>query len=232
MRIETNWLRQAARVIYPQVCLLCETEYAHGDHPVCVKCSAQLPPTGHWERRDNDFTEKFWGRLPLHSAAALYYFKAGNRVQRLLHQIKYENKPELAVAAGRELGRQLRMVPWYDRVQAVVPVPLHHRKLRRRGYNQSAAFARGLAEVLQVSHFPHALRRTVYTATQTRKDKFERLVNVAPVFEVRRPGLIEGKHLLLVDDVLTTGATLEACARPLLGIEGTVLSMAAIAMAR
>ena len=231
MRTETTWLQQALHLVYPQVCLTCEANYVLSAYPICISCSAKMPTTNHCEQRENTFHQKFEGRLQLHSAAALYHFRAENNVQKLLHQIKYDNKPELAVAAGRELGRRMRTVPWFDRIDVVVPVPLHPRKLRRRGYNQSAAFARGLAEALEVKHYPHALRRTVYTATQTRKDKFERLANVAPVFETRHPKRLVGKHVLLVDDVLTTGATLEACALPILAVEGTVLSLASIAMA-
>ena len=161
----------------------------------------------------------------------MYYFQRKSPIQRALHHLKYQNQPQVGVQIGREFGQKLLQSPVFQTVEGILPVPLHPRKERLRGYNQSAMLAQGMAEVMGLPIVKGALVRPLFTATQTRKKRMERFENVGGVFAIERPDRLRGKHLLLVDDVLTTGATLETCGQLLLTIPGTRLSMATIAIA-
>ena len=218
-------------LFYPNLCLACAERQPPRKALICSTCRLKLPRTDHHEHPENAFTERFWGRAPIHSAAAMFYFVKGGRTQRLLHQLKYGGKPEVGVLLGEWFGRDLRQAPGFQSVQAIVPVPLHPRKERLRGYNQSDAFARGLARTLQVPWYKNGLRRNVFTETQTKKGRLERFGNVEEVFEPGEPQKLSGKHILLVDDVITTGATLEACTQVLLQLPDVKVSLATIAMA-
>lgn len=158
-------------------------------------------------------------------------FQKGGRVQHLLHQLKYRGRQDVGVYLGKMYGLTLSRIPDYRNVELILPVPLHTRRLHFRGYNQSACFAQGLSEALDIPWSDALLLRTAHTETQTNKSRMERFENVARAFEVPDPDGIVGKHILLVDDVLTTGATLEACGTLLLEIPGISLSLATIAMA-
>lgn len=197
----------------------------------CLKCRLALAPSDMYLSRENEFTDRFWGRLPLQTGAALYYFTRKSPIQRALHQLKYHNKPDIGIKIGREFGHRLRQSEMFRSVDLIVPVPLHPRKERIRGYNQSTMFARGMAEALEIPVSDTALVRSRFTESQTRKKRIERFENVEEVFTVKKPAALEGRHLLLVDDVLTTGATLEICGHTLLNIPGTKLSLATIAIA-
>jgi ComF family protein len=180
---------------------------------------------------DNEITDRLWGRLTLEWAASAYHFTRKSPIQKALHQLKYHNKPEIGAVIGRELGKKLMASTGHTPITGIVPVPLHPKKERLRGYNQSAMFARGLAEVMHVPVLEKSLLRKTFTTTQTNKKRMERFQNVGDVFVVERQHLITGQHLLLVDDLLTTGATLEMCGHTLLAVPDTRLSLATIAIA-
>lgn len=216
---------------YPQLCVACGADAPGGQACFCLPCRAKLSLTEMHLQRENEFTERFWGRLQLEAGAAMYYFTRKSPIQRALHQLKYQNQPQVGVKIGREFGRLLLQSPVFQTVDGIVPVPLHPRKERLRGYNQSAMLAQGLAETMGLPVLKNALVRPLFTATQTRKKRMERFENVGEVFAIQRPAELHGKHLLLVDDVLTTGATLEACGQLLLSQPDTKLSMATIAIA-
>ncbi len=216
---------------YPEMCLACETHPRAPGDVLCVRCNGTLPLLNYHRQRENPFTIRFWGRLPLHAGAAMMLFTKDSRVQHLLHNLKYNGQREIGVELGRKFGWMLGQSKAFGKPDVIVPVPLHERKEWMRGYNQSAMFGSGLASSLGVEHLPKAMFRTAYTETQTRKSRIERLQNVRDVFEVRQRERLAGKHVLLVDDVLTTGSTLEACALKILEITGTRVSMATIAIA-
>ncbi|MCS6928910.1 MAG: ComF family protein [Saprospiraceae bacterium] len=181
--------------------------------------------------KENEFTERFWGRIPLQSGAALYFFQRRSPLQRALHQLKYHRQAHLGIQLGRLLGGQLRQSPLFQAVEAIIPVPLHPDKEKMRGYNQSAMIARGVSEAMNVPVLEGVLVRRRHTESQTRKRRLERFKNVAESFVLAKPQAITGKHILLVDDVLTTGATLEACGRALFAAPIARLSMATVAIA-
>lgn len=218
-------------LLYPRLCVACEGDLPAGPGCFCFSCRLRLDLTDMHLHKENAFTERIWGRLPVEGAAAYCYFTRKSPIQRALHLLKYHDRPEIGVKLGREFGRTLAQSEVFRSVEVVVPVPLHPRKERLRGYNQSAFFAEGLAEMLDVRCIPDALERRVFAHSQTRKKRLERFENVEENFCVTRPASLQNKHVLLVDDVLTTGATLEACGRPILELPGTRLSLATIAIA-
>ena len=218
-------------LIFPRVCLGCQEPLARGEDHLCTGCRAQLPYTDYHllPAADNPLARRFWGKLPVRHALSYLRFLRRGRVQHLLHQLKYQGQRDVGLALGGWYGHDLRQAGFtFD---LIVPVPLHPRKLAKRGFNQSDPFAEGLAAALSTPWLPNALHRTTHTDSQTRKNRVQRWQNVAEVFEVADVAAIQGKHVLVVDDVLTTGATLEACAAVLLAAGAKEVSIATIACA-
>lgn len=218
-------------LLYPRLCLACEKNIPPRWDVICITCQHYLPKTKFHLERENPFTEHFWGRIPIHAGAALYHFKKGGRTQKLIHKLKYDGKRQIGIKLGHLYGRSLSNSPYFNQVDLIVPVPLHPRKEKIRGYNQSAMFAMGLAETMDIPWSNKVLRRVEMTTTQTKKRRMERFENVRKAFQNVRPKNIEGKHILLVDDVMTTGATLEACAEKILASKDTKISFATIGFA-
>ncbi len=218
-------------LFYPDLCLACQKSPPVKSQILCVHCTYKLPQTRFHLHEENAFTERFWGRLPLQAGASLYRFTKGGGVQNLIHQLKYKGRKEVGLKTGRVYGQQLKTSPFFRTIDMIVPVPLHPRKQHQRGYNQSDLIARGIAEGMQIPWSDQVLVRNTFTETQTRKSRLERLENVSQAFALRNPSAIKGKHLLLVDDVITTGATLETCALKMLEIPDTRVSMVTLAFA-
>ena len=229
--ITLSWVDALLNLFYPNLCYACSRNLPSGSDPICLTCQYKLPRTDHHHHtEDNAFTQRLWGRVELQAAAAFLHFVKDGRVQQLLHQLKYSGQSRVGVYLGKIYGQTLRESGAFSTIDGIVPVPLHPKKEKVRGYNQAAKFAQGLSEALQrPCRYP--LRRAVFTPTQPRMTRAERLRNVGRAFALPDPKMIEGQHLLLVDDVITTGATLEACANTLLKAPGVRLSMAAIAIA-
>ena len=220
-------------LFFPQACLACTEALVPGETHLCTACRTELPYTDNHllAPADNPLGHRFWGRVPVtHTLSYLRFMRYG-RVQLLLHQLKYRGQQQVGRTLGQLYGAELAGAGFGPTFEVVVPVPLHPRKLARRGFNQADAFAEGLAQALPCARAGTALRRTTHTASQTRKSRAERWRNVATVFEVAQPAAIAGRHVLLVDDVLTTGATLEACATALLAAGARAVSIATIAAA-
>jgi len=198
---------------------------------MCTYCRLHLPRTNFHLEPDNPVIKHFWGKVNVEAAAAYYYFNKGEKVQHLVHQLKYQGKKEVGNFVGEAYGTELITNDLFNKVELVIPVPLHASKLRKRGFNQSDFFAEGLAAAMKIPFSPDALKRNLATETQTRKHRYERYENVNRVFEIQKPSLLKGKHVLLVDDVITTGSTLTSCAEALLELPGTKVSIAAMAFA-
>jgi ComF family protein len=218
-------------LLFPKICAACGNSLWKQEETVCLSCEFHLPRTNFHLSLENPVSRLFWGRVTLESASAYVYFNKGNKVQRLIHQLKYKGRKDIGIYLGRQYGQQLRFSPFFQTVQLIVPVPLHIKKLLKRGYNQSEQFAIGLSESMKIPVDPAAICRKKETETQTKKSRFRRWQNVAEVFEVNDPGSLEMKHVMLVDDVITTGATLESCIRVLSPIHGIRISVATIAVA-
>lgn len=218
-------------LIFPKVCMSCGKSLFKSEENICTYCLYHLPKTNFHHHPDNPVMKLFWGRATIFSAASLYNFMKGGKVQHLIHQLKYRGKQEIGLSLGKHYGRELKTSPFFSGVNVAIPVPLHPKKLKKRGYNQSETFAQGLSESLEIDYPGNVLVRTAASATQTKKSRFARWKNVEAIFKVNAPEKIEGKHILLVDDVVTTGSTLEACAHKLLEVPGTKVSVATIACA-
>ena len=218
-------------LLFPRICAACGNSLWKQEETVCLSCEFHLPRTNYHLSLENPVSRLFWGRVNLESAAAYLYFNKGNKVQRLIHQLKYKGRKDIGIYLGRQYGQHLKHSPFFQTVQLIVPVPLHTKKLRIRGYNQSEQIAFGMGETMKVPVDPNALFRKKETETQTKKSRFRRWQNVAEVFDVPDPVSLEMKHVLVVDDVITTGATLESCIRALSSVPGIRISVATIAVA-
>jgi ComF family protein len=226
-----SYLADLVALVFPQLCPACGESLVAGENIICTNCLFNLPLTNFHLQPDNVVARQFWGKVNIQGAYALYYFTKGGKVQNLLHLFKYKGMRKIGVVLGNIAGGQLAKSDIFNTVDMIIPVPLHKSRLKQRGYNQSACFAEGLAQKLNAGVDETSLLRIKATETQTHKSRFSRFENMQQVFEIVDPEKLKNKHVLLVDDVVTTGSTLEACAALLLEIEGLKLSIAAIAYA-
>ena len=231
MNLQRSYLADFVSLLFPELCYACGDSLIGDEELICTNCIYNLPYTNFHQQADNIVARQFWGKLPVAHAFALFYFTKGGKVQELMHQFKYKNIPLIGNKLGQIAGRQLIQTDGFKQIDAIIPVPLHKSRLRKRGYNQSACFAEGLAGILNVPVITDNLVRKHATETQTHKSRFERAVNMEDVFTLHNATALAGKHVLLVDDVITTGSTLEACGTALLAAPGLSLSIATIAYA-
>ncbi len=218
-------------LFFPRYCLSCSNSLVGGEETFCTKCIIDLPKT-RYAIHDNPIKDKLAGRLPLTYGTAFLKLKKGGRVQKMLHQLKYNHHPEIGVKLGKVFGSELKQLGFGSAIDFIIPVPLHPARIRKRGYNQSAKFAEGLGHALSLPWDESISIRKWSTKTQTNKSKQERWENVKNVFSIREGSLVKGKSILLVDDVITTGATLEACGSHLVACGCSQLSVACIAEAQ
>lgn len=226
-----DWLYSILNLFYPRVCAACGETLLKDEETVCLKCRYTLPFTGYENHADNPLAQVFYGRVRFHAVTACFFFAKSGKVQHLIHELKYKNNPEAGIFLGQELGKTIKDAPLFQGIDYLIPVPLHPRREKQRGYNQSLLIAQGINEVTGIPIGDKYLIRAIYTTTQTKKSAEERHKNVKDIFEVRFPEELEGKHVLLIDDVLTTGATLESCAHQLENIPGITISAATAACA-
>lgn len=219
-------------LFFPKLCLACGINPPPQEKDICIHCQYYLPKTEFHLDLENPFTERFWGRVKIEGGASLYYFMKNGRTQKLIHNLKYKGKKKIGVKLGELYGRELRLAKGFENIDLIIPVPLHPKKQHTRGYNQSDMFARGLSETMEIPWRSNILVKTLHNPSQTKKTRMERLENVRVAFRIKNPELLRGKHVLIVDDVLTTGATLEACAEKVLEIPHTKVSLATIAFAK
>jgi len=225
-------LRQGfAHMFFPVLCEGCRRPLIDGEQVLCLSCCLEVPETGYHSRHDNDTEQRFSGRFPFVRATSWAWFTADGLLQHLVHALKYHNRPEIGTWLGTRLGEQLMAAGWAHDTHMVIPVPLHPTRQATRGYNQSSIIAASLAAAMQLPTGNDHLHRIRKTDSQTQKTRTERAENMAGAFEVRDAAHIAGRHILLIDDVLTTGATLEACALALLTVPGVKISIATIGIA-
>jgi ComF family protein len=205
-------------LIFPKICFACNGVLLKHEKVICTSCQFSLPRTNYHLDKENPLTKVFWGRVDVQNVAAFYSFKKKGRVQNLLHQLKYKGAKEVGERIGELYGFDLLKSSWIDSIDCIIPVPLHPKKMKKRGYNQSEYFARGLSKSTNKKLEITVLYRNKHSDTQTKKSRFNRWENVSEIFDIKNSEEIVGKHILLVDDVVTTGATLEASVKALLKV--------------
>ena len=225
------WFYDLLHLFFPKVCLACSHALFKQERVICFSCLYKLPKTGFHLHAENPVSRIFWGRADIHAATSFLFFSKGGRVQHLIHALKYKGHREAGVHLGKLFGSDLKKSELYKEVDLVVPVPLHPKKQYKRGFNQSECIAAGISEGMKIPHVIDNLVREVHTSSQTKKSRYKRWDNVKGVFSLLKPAAFENKHVLLVDDVLTTGATLESCAECLLEVPGVRVSVATLACA-
>jgi ComF family protein len=215
-------------IIFPHVCDGCGNDLLNIESNLCIRCLASLPETNFEMHQSNPVEKDFWGRLPIANASAHLYFTKESLVQHLMHLLKYRGNKEIGLQLGRIMGIALRSSNRFHDIDALIPLPLFPSKEKKRGYNQAEVLCDGIAEVLSLPVLSTVITRPHHTETQTKKGRIERWKNIEGKFRLTDPGAIRNKHLLLVDDVITTGATLEACGNELLSAENVKLSVATL----
>ncbi|MEW2920419.1 phosphoribosyltransferase family protein [Muricauda sp. ANG21] len=217
-------------ILLPQVCFGCNTQLFGGEHILCAVCRHDVPLTDHNFLEENTVDRIFYGRIPIKKAAAFVFFSKNGIVKNLLHWLKYKNQEQIGGFFGDWCGALLKNDGTLKKVDVVVPVPLHRKKLKKRGYNQSALFAKKIASSIGADYRDDLLLKTINTITQTKKDRQLRWENSKEAFQLNPKADSSFKHVLLVDDVITTGATIESCAKALLQLKNVDVSVLSIAV--
>ena len=205
-------------LFFPRICVTCDNALIKGEHLICLSCDYKMAKADLSLSKDGFLAAKFFGRLHVEHVWAYYLFNKHARIQALLHKMKFHNMPELGELVGEKLGAALNHLNPELAIDVIVPVPLHKSRLRRRGYNQSDYFARGLSKCLHCDIATDIVTRTKDTETQTRKSRVQRWENVNEIFKVKDNSHLQDKNVLLVDDVITTGSTIEACGQSILEV--------------
>ena len=231
MKPLSNILEDALQLFYPHVCAGCGDDLHGKLQLICFNCMQQLPHTDFAKIPDNQIEHIFYGRAKIQSACSIFYFSKGQIIQQLIHQLKYKGNQEIGIYLGKLMGGQLLNSGRFKNIDAIIPLPMHPDKQRKRGYNQAEVLAKGISQKINVPLLNDIVVRSKTTTTQTNKQRVERWTNVDGTFIIQKQSRIIGKNILLVDDVITTGATLEACSNAILSIENTSLSIAVLAHA-
>jgi len=220
-------------LISPRLCTVCGERLSVTEEVLCGKCNLHLPRTGfQHDPQENVMTKMFWGRIPIERATALFYFEAHAETANILYELKYKNHPEIGETMGRMMARELQRGDFFDGIDGIVPVPLAKRRERQRGYNQSMEIAKGVSEITNLPIYNKVVKRKTFNGSQTSKGRWERNENVENVFELLDGDSVRGKHLLIIDDVVTTGATVIACAKEISKAEGVRFSVLSLGFAK
>ncbi|WP_167522114.1 ComF family protein [Flavobacterium fluviatile] len=218
-------------LFFPKVCASCHSILMSNENVLCTSCRHEMPLTQYYLDANNEAVKKFYGKIEVEHASAFLYFNKKGIVQELIHNLKYRGYEEIGTVLGDWYVEDLKNIQTKTPFDVVIPVPLHRKKFRERGYNQVAAFGNALSKGLNIGYDDTVLFRKKYSKTQSKKNLLGRSEGIENVFDVHISEEYCNKHFLLVDDVLTTGATLEACSRALLKIPGAKISIVCMAMA-
>jgi ComF family protein len=218
-------------LFYPKICTGCGSDLLSDDQLLCLLCINQLPHTNFAQHANNPLEKIFWGRIPLLAAHSEFYFAKETLIQELIHQLKYRGNQDIGYFLGQLMGNSLLNSNRFKNLDYLIPLPLYPEKERKRGFNQAAVICNGISAQMNIPVMKDNVIRRLFTETQTKKHRTERWENVADSFQVKDPNLLSGKNILLVDDVVTTGATLEACGHAIDQNASVKLSVATLSMA-
>lgn len=218
-------------LLFPRLCYGCGNHLMRNEKLICTECYIVIPRTDYHLDEKNPVAQLFWGRCLIEKASAFSYYNKGSRIRNLIHNLKYKGIKDLGNELGKIYALSIVKSGFLNDIDLIFPVPLHPLKLKSRGFNQSQLICAGISEVSGIPVDTVTLTRGTVTATQTKRSRYERWTNVEGVFIINQPDNIKGKHILLVDDVITTGSTIESCANELLKIEGVRVSVIALAFA-
>ncbi len=218
-------------LVYPNSCLICSESLSASEDHLCLECRYKLPKTNFHLQPENPVEKRFWGKVHIERASSFLYFQKGSSVQTILHHLKYKGEKEVGFTLGKLFASELQSSSFIVGIDVIVPVPLHANRVKMRGYNQSEWIAKGLSEILEKPLENKVLVRAVENPTQTKKSVYERWENTANIFSITNKSVFENKHILLVDDVLTTGSTLEACAQAIFQTTNAKISIVTLAFA-
>ncbi|HEY1872169.1 MAG TPA: phosphoribosyltransferase family protein [Chitinophagaceae bacterium] len=224
-----NYIEDFLHLFFPHICMGCNTDVLNAEDELCAECLNNLPDTGFLYTYANPVEKIFYGRLSIEKAGSAFYFNKDSVIQNIIIQLKYKSNQKAGIFLGRLLGQRILKSGRFDDVDLIIPLPLNDRKLLKRGYNQSEVIAKGVASVWHKPVVASTIERIFFTETQTHKDRIARWQTMEGVFSVTQPSLLQDKHILLVDDVITTGATLEACGEAILQVPGVKLSLVTVA---
>lgn len=227
-----NVLNDLVCLFYPNFCLLCKRPLIENEKHVCLNCLCDLPKTNYHAGKTNPAGDLFAGYTQVYDITAFLFFEQDGMTQQLIHSLKYNGNYALAEYLGRTAALELIKEGFYASVDTIIPIPLHPRKERQRGYNQSEYIAKGLASVYKCDISNQLIQRATHTVSQTRKTVYDRHLNVEKIFEITDPETLFGKHVLLIDDVITTGATISSCIDALIAVPEIKISIFSLAIAR
>ena len=231
LKINHHIVSPILHFFYPHNCIGCGSDIIANDNFLCLDCINNLPHTGFSLHANNPVEKMFWGRLAVTAGTSEFYFSKGSIIQNLIHELKYKGNRKAGIYLGNLMGNSLLKSNRFLNIDMLVPLPLFAKKEFKRGYNQAMILCEGIAEVMDLPIITKNVIRIVHTETQTKKGRIERWENVEKSFTVKDLSVLKGKHILLVDDVITTGATMEACGAEILKVNDARLSIAALALA-
>ncbi len=221
----------ALSLLFPRLCYGCGNHLMRNEKLICTECHVLIPRTSYHLEPDNPVEQLLWGRCRIEKAAAFSFYNRDSRIRKLIHNLKYKGIREVGTELGMIYGEILTKSGFMKGIDIIVPVPLHPSKQRIRGFNQAEVIAEGIASAAGLPLDNTTLKRITLTSTQTKKSRFERWVNVEGIFNVADTSTLKDRHILLVDDVITTGSTIESCANELMKCGGVKISVAALAVA-
>lgn len=229
--MKINLFSDFFNLLYPNLCVVCGENLLKNEHHICLTCLHNIPKTNYHLTVDNPIEKRFWGKVSIFRGTAFFFFQKGSPFQKLLHALKYKDLKQIGETLGKYAAADLLESLDFVTIDVIIPVPLHPKKYSKRGYNQSEWIGKGISQILEKPQDITTLIRVRENTTQTKKSVFERYENTEGIFQISNKESLFGKHVLLVDDVLTTGSTLEACVKALLSIEGVKVSIFTLAVA-
>ena len=218
-------------LFFPNLCAVCDTPLVEHEQGICLGCISRIPRTGNMVKPDNETVKRFWGKFPIEHGASFFHFHKGENSQKIIHAIKYKNDKDLAIQMGALFADELNTTDWIRKIDILIPVPLHRNRLQTRGYNQSELIAQGIASVLKLPIDTSSVIKAKPTSSQTKKGIYERWLNVNETFSVTSAAHLQDKHILIIDDVITTGATIDSLAHAILPCQNVKISVISLAIA-